>query len=131
MYESKKHPPLAWSQFLTRMGNHLLAAIGLLFISLLLGISGYLIFENLSLTDAFLNASMLLGGMGPVDMPVTTGGKIFAGFLLSQGLYLLFRLHLFLPQFCTVYCTGFIGISSNLAGLRQRLWLIHFRPLAG
>jgi hypothetical protein len=87
MYESKKHPPLAWSQFLTRMGNHLLAAIGLLFISLLLGISGYLIFENLSLTDAFLNASMLLGGMGPVNMPVTTGGKIFAGFYaLYSGL---------------------------------------------
>jgi hypothetical protein len=87
MYESKKHPPLALSQFMTRMGNHLLAVIGLLFISLLLGISGYLIFEHLSLTDAFLNASMLLGGMGPVNMPVTTGGKIFAGFYaLYSGL---------------------------------------------
>ena len=87
MYESKKHPPLALSQFMTRMGNHLLAVIGLLFISLLLGISGYLIFEHLSLADAFLNASMLLGGMGPVNMPVTSGGKIFAGFYaLYSGL---------------------------------------------
>jgi len=29
--------------------------------------------------DAFLNASMLLGGMGPVTVPVTFGGKLFAG----------------------------------------------------
>jgi hypothetical protein len=87
MYESKKHQPLARNQFLMRMVNHLLAALSLLFISLLLGISGYLIFEHLSLTDAFLNASMLLGGMGPVNMPVTTCGKIFAGFYaLYSGL---------------------------------------------
>ncbi len=73
--------------FLMRMANHLLAALSLLFVSLLLGISGYLIFEHLSLTDAFLNASMLLGGMGPVNMPVTTGGKIFAGlYALYSGL---------------------------------------------
>jgi hypothetical protein len=87
MYESKKHPPLGRALFLMRMVNHLLAALSLLFISLLLGISGYLIFEHLSLTDAFLNASMLLGGMGPVNMPVTTGGKIFAGlYALYSGL---------------------------------------------
>ena len=87
MYESKKHPPLAQAQFLMRLANHLLAALGLLFLSLLLGISGYKIFEHLSLTDAFLNASMLLGGMGPVNMPVTTGGKIFAGlYALYSGL---------------------------------------------
>jgi len=87
MYESKKHPPLGRALFLMRMVYHLLAALGLLFFSLLLGISGYLIFEHLSLTDAFLNASMLLGGMGPVNMPVTTGGKIFAGlYALYSGL---------------------------------------------
>jgi hypothetical protein len=87
MYESKKHPPLAQGQFLMRMVNHLLAALGLLFLSLLLGISGYKIFEHLSLTDSFLNASMLLGGMGPVNMPVTTAGKIFAGlYALYSGL---------------------------------------------
>lgn len=35
---------------------------------------------DLSWIDAFLNASMLLGGMGPVDTPCTFGGKLFAGF---------------------------------------------------
>jgi hypothetical protein len=33
----------------------------------------------LSWIDAFLNASMLLGGMGPVNGPVNWGGKLFAG----------------------------------------------------
>ena len=62
------------------MLNHLLAALGLLFFIVIVGISGYILFEHLSLMDAFLNASMLLGGMGPVNMPVTTAGKLFAGF---------------------------------------------------
>ena len=87
MYESKKHQPLTRSQFLVRILNHLAAALSLLFVSLLLGITGYVIFEHLSVIDAFLNASMLLGGMGPVNIPVTTGGKIFAGFYaLYSGL---------------------------------------------
>jgi len=87
MYESKKNTPLSRRQFLMRMLNHLLAALGLLFVSLLFGITGYVIFEHLSWIDAFLNASMLLGGMGPVNTPVTTGGKIFAGFYaLYSGL---------------------------------------------
>jgi hypothetical protein len=99
MYESKKHAPISRSLFLFRMLNHLLAALGLLFISLLLGIAGYVIFEHLSLIDAFLNASMLLGGMGPVNMPVTTAGKIFAGFyaLYSGLLFIVSAAIIFTP----------------------------------
>ncbi len=40
---------------------------------------GYHVLERVSWLDAFLNASMLLGGMGPVTIPVTSGGKLFAG----------------------------------------------------
>jgi hypothetical protein len=99
MYESKKHPPITREQFLIRMSNHLVAALGLLFVSLLLGITGYVIFEHLSLIDAFLNASMLLGGMGPVNIPVTTGGKIFAGFyaLYSGLLFIVSAAIIFTP----------------------------------
>jgi hypothetical protein len=44
-------------------------------------------FENLPWVDAFLNASMLMGGMGPVDPPHTVAGKLFAGcFALYAGL---------------------------------------------
>jgi hypothetical protein len=88
MYESKKHLPLTRTQFLIRMLNHLAAALGLLFVSLLIGITGYVLFEHLPFIDAFLNASMLLGGMGPVNIPVTTGGKTFAGiYALYSGLF--------------------------------------------
>ena len=49
--------------------------------------AGYMRFEALSPLDAFLNTAMLLGGMGPVHMPRTDAGKLFAGlFALYAGL---------------------------------------------
>jgi hypothetical protein len=63
-------------------------AVGLLLLgSLAGGMAGYAVFEHLGWIDAFLNASMLLGGMGPVNPPLTDGGKIFAGiYALYAGL---------------------------------------------
>jgi hypothetical protein len=80
MYESKKQAPLASAGFAWRLFGHLLVALGLLGVSLALGMIGYVLFENLSWVDAFLNAAMLLGGMGPVNPPQTGAGKLFAGF---------------------------------------------------
>ena len=55
--------------------------------SLVFGIWGYMFFEKLAWRDAFLNAAMLLGGMGPVNPPQTDGGKLFAGiYALYAGL---------------------------------------------
>ena len=51
----------------------------LIAISLAIGIAGYAITEHLSLLDAFLNASMILSGMGPLHEPKTVAGKLFAG----------------------------------------------------
>ena len=48
-------------------------------ISLAIGIGGYMAFEKLPFLDAFVNAAMILSGMGPLHNPETTGGKIFAG----------------------------------------------------
>lgn len=68
------------------IGSVALAAV-LIAISLALGMVGYHIFESLNWIDSFLNASMLLGGMGPVDMPNTNMGKLFAGlYALYSGL---------------------------------------------
>ena len=55
--------------------------IGLVLVSgsLLVGIGGYMLFERLAFVDAFLNASMILSGMGPLHNPATTAGKVFAG----------------------------------------------------
>ncbi len=45
-----------------------------------IGIAGYAGFEGMSLTDAFLNAAMILSGMGPAAELKTEAGKVFAGF---------------------------------------------------
>ena len=66
--------------FARRLGLHMAAAVALLAASLGIGMLGYRALEGLSWLDAFLNAAMLLGGMGPVDLPKTAGGKLFAGF---------------------------------------------------
>jgi hypothetical protein len=59
-------------------------------VSLGAGMIGYHGLERLSWLDAFLNAAMLLGGMGPVNAPATEGGKVFAGlYALYCGLVVL------------------------------------------
>ena len=72
------------------MQVHVAAAFALLLLSLAIGMAGYEYFEQLAWRDAFLNAAMLLGGMGPVDAPQTNGGKVFAGlYALYAGLVFL------------------------------------------
>jgi len=62
-------------------------AVSLLVASLVFGMIGYMFFEHLSWIDAFLNAAMLLGGMGAVNPPLTASGKLFAGlYALYAGL---------------------------------------------
>jgi hypothetical protein len=56
-------------------------------VGLLIGIAGYAGFEGMSLTDAYVNAAMILSGMGPVGELKTTAGKIFAGsYAIFSGL---------------------------------------------
>ena len=90
MYEPKTHPPIPSHLFIRRVLLHFAAALALLLASLVLGMAGYEYFEQLPWRDAFLNAAMLLGGMGPVDAPRTDGGKVFAGlYALYAGLVFL------------------------------------------
>jgi hypothetical protein len=66
---------------------HAAIATALVLGSIGIGMLGYMQFEGLAWRDAFLNAAMLLGGMGPVDPPHTDAGKVFAGlFALYAGL---------------------------------------------
>lgn len=66
---------------------HSAISTGLLGVSLLAGVWGYQHFEGLPWRDAFLNAAMLLGGMGPVDTELSESGKVFAGiYALYAGL---------------------------------------------
>jgi hypothetical protein len=90
MYESRGQKPIARHHFVRRVIIHFISSLGLVLVSLFLGMMGYQYYENLQWRDAFLNAAMLLGGMGPVDAPRTDGGKLFAGFYaLYAGLVVL------------------------------------------
>lgn len=100
MYEPRHHRPLPTRRFVRRMANHAAAAVGLVAGSLLLGMAGYVSFEHLSWLDAFVNAAMLLGGMGPVNALKTDGGKLFAGlYALYAGLVFLAVAGLLLAPF--------------------------------
>jgi len=78
-YEHRTQPVLPLRLFLLRMARTGAIALSLVAISLAIGMVGYHTLEQLSWIDAFLNAAMLLGGMGPVDPPKSSGGKLFAG----------------------------------------------------
>jgi len=79
-FEKRRHKVASRPVFARRMAY----AIGLWFaltgVGLAIGIAGYAYFEGMSLTDAFLNAAMILSGMGPATELKTESGKLFAGF---------------------------------------------------
>jgi hypothetical protein len=90
MYESRAEPLLPSARFMNRLARHVALAAAVVAGSLGMGMAGYVYFEHLTWLDAFVDASMLLGGMGPVHTPETTGGKLFAGcYALYSGLVFL------------------------------------------
>jgi hypothetical protein len=104
MYESRHAQLLPRRRFLRRLGVHAAIGAAIVCASLLLGIAGYMYFEDLRWQSAYLNAAMLLGGMGPVDPPKTDAGRLFAGtYALYAGLVFL------------------IGVGIVLAPLAHRL----------
>jgi len=87
MYERRKQPLLSKAKFLKRVARHWLAGFGVLALGLGGGILGYHYIAGLSWIDSLLNASMILGGMGPVDPLKTNAAKIFAScYALFSGL---------------------------------------------
>jgi hypothetical protein len=90
MYEHHRARPLSPRKFALRLLRHMALAGVIVSISLLIGMSGYHGIEHLNWLDAFLNASMLLSGMGPVTIPASAAGKLFAGlYALYSGVVLL------------------------------------------
>ena len=87
LFERHHQPVLSRELFIRRLLSWA-ALSGAIFLgSLAIGICGYHFFEGLSWIDSLLNASMILGGMGPVDPIRTRGGKLFASFYaLYSGL---------------------------------------------
>ena len=103
--DEKLAPPVAFYKRLILFG---LLSLGIILFSLVIGILGYMSFEGMGLVDAFLNAAMIMGGMGPVSVLYTDGGKIFAGLyamfcgfvlILSVAIFMTPIFHRFLHHF--------------------------------
>lgn len=90
MYEHKSNKLLPRREFFKRVAIHGGLSFVIVIVSLGIGVIGYHIFESLNWIDALLNASMILGGMGPVNEVKTEAGKIFASlYALFSGIMFL------------------------------------------
>lgn len=107
-YEHRHEPLLPRAAFLLRVALHAAIAVGIVSGALLIGVLGYHFVAQLSWIDSLVNASMLLGGMGPVNALRTTGAKLFASFyalfsgllfLVSIGVVFAPIVHRFLHRF--------------------------------
>ena len=100
VYEHRRQPLLPRRRFLLRLSHHLIGAAVFITISLGIGLLGYRAFEGMSWVDSFLNAAMLMGGMGPVGEIHTTGGKLFAGcYALYCGIVFIVTIGVILAPF--------------------------------
>lgn len=86
-YENRGDALISRADFAWRLTRSFLVVSFTVGVSLAAGMFGYHACEGLSWMDSFLNASMILGGMGPVDEVRTEAGKLFAGiYALYSGL---------------------------------------------
>ena len=108
MFEHHHEKLLPRGLFLKRLAKYALISFSLILVSLVIGMVGYHMFEGYSWVDSFLNAAMLMGGMGPVGVLHTDAGKIFAGIyalycglieLVAIGIFAAPILHRFLHHF--------------------------------
>jgi len=108
MYEHRREPLLSRPAFARRALKSFFAASALVVVALGVGVLGYHQLERLPWVDALLNASMILGGMGPVAELHTVWGKLFASayalfsgivFIATLGILLAPFLHRFLHRF--------------------------------
>ena len=108
MFEHRSDPLLPRAAFVLRLLRHVSAGLAVVAVSLGVGVAGYHWLESLPWVDSMLNASMILGGMGPVAELKTTAGKLFASFyalfsgivfLVIVGVMLAPAFHRFLHRF--------------------------------
>ncbi len=106
--EHRRQRPLSLGAFIGRLALYTTIAALLVLGALGVGMLGYHELEDLPWIDSFLNASMILGGMGPVNELHTEAGKLFAGlyalfsglvFLVGAGLVLAPMVHRLLHRF--------------------------------
>jgi hypothetical protein len=107
-FERRNEPLLPRAEFVSRVARALMVGGAVVLFSLAIGMAGYRYLENMGWLDAYLNASMILSGMGPLAQPKTDIGKFFAGtyalysgfvILLAAGIVFAPIFHRFLHRF--------------------------------
>ena len=89
-FEHKRQPLASRKLFAKRLAGSFALSLGLILLSLFGGMAGYHHFEGMPWIDSFVNAAMILSGMGPVGNLQTWSGKAFAGmYALYSGLVLI------------------------------------------
>ena len=78
MYESRNEELAPQSIFIKRIIVSLLVALGVIAFGLSIGICGYHFIAGYNFVDSLLEASMILGGMGPVRELPDDASKVFA-----------------------------------------------------
>ncbi len=108
MYEHHSSKLATAGEFKKRLVKTGILSLCIFLFSLFTGVAGYHYIAGLNWVDSFLNASMILGGMGPVDVLKTDSAKIFAGvyslfsgvaFLSAMAIFMTPILHRFLHKF--------------------------------
>jgi hypothetical protein len=114
-FEHHKKQLLSRKAFLRRQLRYAGFSFCILMISIGIGVAGYHVWGRLSWIDAFLNSSMILTGMGPVDHLDTNGGKLFAAFyaLFSGISFLTFAAILFAPIYHRFLHKFHLNIESD------------------
>jgi hypothetical protein len=89
-FERRNQPLLSRLEFIERVAIHTGIGVGIIGGSLGIGVLGYHFLGGLAWIDALVNASMILGGMGPVDPISSMAGKVFASvYALYSGIIFL------------------------------------------
>jgi hypothetical protein len=89
-FERRGEKLISRRRFARRLGRAIALWFAVILVGLLIGIAGYATFEGMPLVDAYVNAAMILSGMGPVGELKTKAGKIFAGsYAIFSGLVII------------------------------------------
>lgn len=130
MFEHHSPPPISRWRFIGRFVRSVLMGLAIIFGSLLLGMWGYIHYEKMSQTDAFLNASMLLSGMGPMNEPKAEAGKLFAGWyalysgfvmILASGVVFAPLIHRMLHRFHSPHAHHVLPLRATVAVLSSNV----------
>jgi hypothetical protein len=89
-FEHRSERVISRHRFARRMGKAMALWLALIVVALAIGMVGYAFTEGMSIVDAYVNAAMILSGMGPMGELKTTSGKIFAGtYAIFSGLVII------------------------------------------